>query len=286
MAKRWGLALSGGGILGITHLGVIEVLLDAGLKPNYISGTSAGAIVGGLLAAGTDLSRISQEVGAIFSDKEFTGIKPLRLTTKGISGIIPGDFIETILERLIGKITIDQVEIPLALTAVDLITGSLVIFTNRPPVPGLREYYDITRDRLYFCDTKLSIAIRSSVSLPGVFSPKRYDHLALIDGGIRDIIPVYEIRRMGAEEVIAVDLGTHAEKPQVVDDLVSIISRSFSLACRNQAKQSLAQHASLVLQPDVFEIGFPSKSRIQKLIDSGRKVARAHLGKIVQLLGI
>ncbi len=286
--KSWGIALGAGGILGFAHLGVLEVLEKRGLKPGFIAGTSAGALVGGLWALGVASSVIKSEMQTMLLDKRVSdlsqGILTLRqhstdglVSTMAVSGLLDGFLIETLIDRLTKSKKVSDVSIGLSIVSCDLITGNVVVFTNFPC--RLRN-----ESRKYSTDAALSAAIRASISLPGIFVPKKFGNMELVDGGIKEMVPAYEIRRMGAKAVLAVDLGSHIDRCQKVKSIYSVLTRSFNLASRGSTLAHLDKYASMTLQPEVWDIGFPTPSKIKALINAGRVCAERHIDQWINLI--
>lgn len=289
--RKWGLALGGGGIYGLAHIGVLEVLERCGLVPDVIAGTSAGALVAGLWASGVDLTRIEKESGDVFFNDDIydAEIKPLsrslEIAQMAIGGLVGGSLIESTVDRLTGGASLCDARIPLAITSVDLETGFLVVFTNDPPKSNAMTECLRARGRIYVTDAKISEAVRASISIPGVFVPKKFAEFTLVDGGVKDMVPVFEVRRMGAEEAVGVDLGLHAEHPQKPTNLLSVLSRSFSLATRETTKRYLQEHATLILEPDVVSVtGFMTPAKAKSLISAGRVCAEKALGRLCRIV--
>jgi len=289
--RKWGLALGGGGIYGLAHIGVLEVLERYGLVPDVLAGTSAGALVAGLWASGVDLTRIEKEYGDLFLGDEMyeVEVKPLsrslEVTQRGIGGLIGGGLIEATIDRLTGGARLSDARIPLAITSVDLVTGLVVVFTNDPPASESALDSLRARGRIYLTSAKISEAIRASISIPGLFVPKRFAEFVLVDGGLKDMVPVFEVHRMGAEEVVGVDLGLHVEHPQNPTNLLGVLSRSFSLATRETTKRYLHEYATLILEPDVTSVsGFMTPAKVKSLISAGRVCAEKALGRLCKVL--
>lgn len=275
--KKWGLALGAGGILGFAHIGVIQVMEEYGLKPAFISGSSAGAIVAALYSVGFKPRRIQNEVTKMAARNDLWDPVPAdeKVSAMGISGIIGGKVIEGIFDVMLKGKSLKSASMPLSICSVDLISGEIVVFTNEKPISDAR----VLPGRVYLDDCKISEAVRASISIPGIFVPKKIGGFHLVDGGVKDMVPAYEARRMGAEEVIAVDLGVHAERPEYATNLLSVVMRSFALASRETVVEQLKAHASLVLQPRVEDLGFPTPDKINKLIQEGRRCALENMGR-------
>lgn len=289
-ALQWGLALGGGGVLGFAHIGILMAMRLYGLTPSMIAGTSAGGAVAGLLAAGVNITGIQDGAIALTAEDNIMDSEIIELSSGGarafslgFKGLVRGGFIESWCDRLTGGKRISDVEMPLAITAVDVESGDEVVFTNQPPrlTTSILGYHT---GRVYITDAKISEAIRASISLPGVFVPKKLHGRALVDGGVLNMVPVNELKRMGADEIVAVDLGSHAEKPQKVDGVIDVLSRCFSLASRREVERTLTEHATLILQPEVWDIGFPTPNKARALIESGKACAEKNMDRLVTML--
>ncbi len=287
--KQWALALSGGGILGFAHIGVLMGLESHCLYPKMLAGTSAGALVAGLYAAGIDLTGIEANTLALFDSRGAAQVLSLdsvisftaetTVHSLGLKGIISGNFLETYLHDLTNGKRLTEVDIPLSIVAVDIETGDEVVFTNEPPHPKPKG-----KQKVYVTDATLAEAIRASVSLPGVFVPKHFRGRFLVDGGVKNMAPVDEPKRMGFEEVVAVDLGLRLEHPERARNLVSIVARSFSLACRGETKRNINLHATVILQPEVSDIGIPTPAKIKALIEAGKLCVEENVKRLTSLL--
>ncbi len=175
-----GLALGSGVARGWAHIGIIQTLLDAGIVPDIIAGTSIGALVGGLYLGG--------QLQAL--DDWSRGLSRLKITRYldfqfGGGGLITGRRLTDLLERTVGGIHIQDLSHPFVAIATDLVTG--------------RE--------IWLREGKLIDAMRASYALPGLFTPIEIDGRWLVDGALVNPVPVSVCRRAGAEVVIAVDLN-------------------------------------------------------------------------------
>ena len=175
-----GLALGEGAARGLAHIGVLQVLHNAKIRIEYIAGTSAGALVGGLYAAG-----LSPEVmKRLVTRDRFKTLNKIFMPTFPHGGLFDGKRVSDFIGTIVGERTIEELKIPFAAVATDFITGDEVILRS-----GL-----------------LKEAIRASTCIPGVFSPPWLgDHL-LCDGALVNPVPVDVVRKMGADIVIAVNL--------------------------------------------------------------------------------
>ncbi len=178
---KLGLALGSGAARGMAHIGVLHALADAGMMPDIVAGTSIGALVGGVYAAGkldelTDivLGLDWKQVAHYFMEMSFPR-----------SGLIEGVKMTEFLAKIVGTCEITDLPIAFRVVATEIMSGREIVID----------------------DGTLVAAIRASIAVPGIFTPaKRHDDL-LVDGGLVNPVPVSVCRAMGAEQIIAVDLN-------------------------------------------------------------------------------
>jgi len=273
-----GLALSGGGARGAAHVGVIKVLEAEGVPIDFIAGTSMGAIVGGLYAAGLSTEAIERELleqdwdrllddrppyrDLLFRRKEERRLYPVdfeigfqrgRLVLP--SGILSGQNLALELRRLLlpiaGVTDFDRLAIPFKAVGADIETGEMVILD----------------------DGDLPRALRASMAIPGVFTPIEIDGRLLVDGGIANNLPVDVVRAMGADVVIAIDVSEPLLERGELDSLVGIANQALNLLTRQNMEPRLAD-ADVLIQPDVTPFGVMSFERAAEIVAAGEKAAR------------
>ncbi len=181
MKRNVALVLSSGGARGIAHIGVIEELTKSGYHITSVAGTSMGSVVGGLLAKGT----LAEFTEWLLSFTKMDVIKFLDLTT-GSGGLIKGEKIIKVLADFVGDINIEDLSIPFACVAADLIGQKEVVFKNG----------------------SLIQAIRASSSIPTVFLPVAYENMLLVDGGVLNPLPLDIIHRNDGDILIAVNVNS------------------------------------------------------------------------------
>ncbi len=179
--RKIGIALSGGATHGGAHIGVLQVLEKAGIQPEIIAGTSAGAIIGAAYAAGVDLEFMSK----LFCKVKWPDL--LRFSMNRHPSLFDTGPMEDFLRVNIGDYTFDQLPKPFAAIGCDITTGKRVVLKEGP----------------------LALAVRASAAIPGLFPPVEWKDRLLVDGGLVDNLPVEEVREMGANYIIAVDLTSH-----------------------------------------------------------------------------
>ncbi len=223
-----GLVLGGGGARGYAHLGVLKKLEEMRIPYDYIAGTSMGSIVGGFLATGMDTEELIRVVRAadwddLFSDKTDREDLPFRRKTDdalglfgpklGVGkdndllpkGVMAGQKItfmfESVASQRVNAASFDHLPIPYRAIATDIVSGQMVVVDSGG----------------------LSMAMRASMSVPGVFDPVRRDGALLVDGGLVRNLPVDIARKMGADVVIAVDVGTKLATKEELNSALAII---------------------------------------------------------------
>lgn len=210
MPANPGIALGSGGARGLAHVGVLEVLLESGIRPAFVAGTSMGAIVGAAYASGnfrkladTLRSLDIAEAAALFLDFGF-----------GKPGLVKGRRVMGFLAAIIPDITFNELQIPFAAMATDIATGEAVAITRGRVLP----------------------AIRASISIPGVFTPVKRGAATLVDGGISSPVPVAMARSLGAESVVAVNVDDVAPCPYNTHRLPAMVNRAIDFRERLHAK--------------------------------------------------
>ncbi|MBP6785964.1 MAG: patatin-like phospholipase family protein [Candidatus Promineofilum sp.] len=180
---RLGLVLGGGGARGLAHIGVMQVFQREGIPVDLIAGTSMGALVGALYAAGVPIATVKEEVGRLSSLKEQLKLVDVNLSAAGLS--LGGRRIYNVMADLLGpELTFADLRLPLAMASVDIRSGREVVLQG-----GL-----------------VIDAVRASISVPGIFEPVNLGDYRLVDGGVLDNVPVDVARAMGATHTIAVDV--------------------------------------------------------------------------------
>lgn len=225
-----GVALSGGGARGFVHVGVLEALEHAGFPIDCVSGTSMGSVIGALYSSGMSVEKIWEfgtKISSLKVSRDFGGLKFINLLIS--DKLISPTYITQFLENNLKDVTFENMSVPFACVAMDFKTGERIIFRDGP----------------------VSIAVRSSVNLPGIFVPVEYRHRYLVDGGVVDFIPIDAARILGGQWIIAsVAEGGPMELPQnVFLSLLQVIDIRGSLLAKDAQKK-----AHFVIRPDVGEI--------------------------------
>jgi NTE family protein len=284
---RIGLVLSGGGARGFAHVGVLQILDSLNIPVHFITGTSMGSIVGGLYSigySGLDLDSLVKSIDwtIIFSDqppreklayfeKQDVGRFQLSLQTRNYkiqepSGLIFGQKISLLLTRLItpqyNDVNFDELPIPYRCIAADLITGNEVVLDQG----------------------SLPKAIRSSMSVPSIFTPVEWGDSLLVDGGVLNNLPVDVAREMGASHIIAVNVSAPLRSKENLSGAISILYQSLSLAANIKEKENLLK-SDIVITPDLqgFSATDFAENKIRIMIERGKAAARKNLDQLLQL---
>ena len=247
-APRIGLALGGGAAKGFAHVGVIAVLEEAGLRPDYVVGTSAGSLVAALYASG----KSSAELQKTAMSMEEAAITDWMLPLVG-RGVFRGDALGRFVNESVGGRLIEDMRIPLGVVATDLGNGQAVLFRRG--------------------DT--GTAVRASSAVPAVFVPVKINGRDYVDGGLVAPVPVRYARQMGAELVIAVDISTAPEDSPTKDTL-QILLQTFSIMGKSINQHELRE-ADIVVRPSLVGLKSADFSARQRAIDAGRAAMLAAL---------
>jgi len=245
---RIGLALGGGAAKGFAHVGVIAVLEEAGLRPSYVVGTSAGSLVAALYASGKSSAELQKAALAI----EEVAITDWMLPLVG-RGMFRGDALGRYVNEAVSGRLLDQMSIPLGVVATDLGNGQAMLFRRG--------------------DT--GTAVRASSAVPGVFVPVRISGRDYVDGGLVAPVPVRFTRQMGAELVIAVDISTVPEE-NTANDTLQILLQTFSIMGRSINQHEL-KDADIIIRPSLVGLKSADFSARLKAIEAGRAAMLAAL---------
>ncbi|MBC8478131.1 patatin-like phospholipase family protein, partial [bacterium] len=272
---RVGLALSGGGARGLAHIGVLQVLEEAGIEVDVIAGTSMGALVGGMYASGYKPDEIQQRLTALNWQEYYFDSAERRSMFPGIRETVSGHLFQIRFRNFVPYI-------PMAVPSGQRFLTTLLklnkrgIYQNYKSWDLLRVSFRcvttdlVTGKRVVFSRGDLSEAIRASMSIPLLLAPVVWDSLLLVDGGLVENIPVETARAAGADFVIAVDVtagmrnATELRHPWEVIDQIS----NFTITPRNN---ELLQQADLVITPATSAWGSSDYTRMEEIIQLGRK---------------
>ncbi|NOZ63279.1 MAG: patatin-like phospholipase family protein [Calditrichaeota bacterium] len=236
--KKIGLALSGGAVLGIAHLGVIKALEEKNITFDIIAGTSAGSLVGAFLAAGYTV----QQLYSMTKNISWDVLGKVTIPTKGL---LNSHALQDFIEKELHNVAIEQLPKPFAAVGVDLTSGKQVVFRSGP----------------------VSEAVRASCAIPGVFTPLIRDEKVIVDGGVLNFLPTDVARDMGADYVIGVKLTPSITPNKPPQNIIQILVNSFTLAL-----SQIAEHApagDFTITPDLVGLNPHDFKQADDLFERG-----------------
>lgn len=282
---KLGIALSGGGIRGIAHAGVLKALEDNGIKIDIIGGTSAGSLIAALYAMGYSpyyiyilFKRYAKEMVNINSGPIISGIGNFMMNKKNtLQGLKSGKSLETIYNQIAYKKGIrklNQIKMPIVIPTVDIMNSKEYVFTNYIP----KNVEDISQ---YITNITVGKAVRASSSFPAVFNPCEFENHAFMDGGALDNIPVHEVKKQGADKVIAVkfDADPVDEKSNIMD----IVMKTIDIMGNKISEESL-EMSDLVLSVYTDKVGLLDVQKLDSCYQYGYNCAVENMEKIKEIL--
>jgi NTE family protein len=285
----FGLALSGGGLLGAAHLGVVQALGEHGLVPSGYAGTSAGGLVAGLLAAGVpvaDIIAAGQAVAndpARFFDVNWRGLLhelPFEEGPPPTGLIQPDRFLQHLLALCPQVTSTSAWKAPCALVSLDVVAEEAVAFVHPATTPGpARGRWRIAADR------PLAEALRATMALPGLFEGVRTPHSVLVDGGGADTLPADWAAALVGGPVLAVDVAPPRHLPPAHIGLWDVIALSEAYATATESELRAAGLPVLVVAPETADIPFFGFRDYGRLIARGRQAVERALPAIERFLG-
>ncbi len=225
---KFGLALGSGSARGLAHVGVIQVLEAYNIPIDIIAGTSIGSVVGSLYATGASIDQLEEAALSIKKSTTLFLIDP----ALPHSGLISGKKIEEMLNDLaLEDKTFDDLEIPFEAVAADVESGAEVILNQG----------------------KVIDAVRASISIPGIFTPVKYQDYYLVDGGVVNPVPVNVVQKMGADIIFAVSLAKL--KPYTTALVISKETGNLEEVEKSSIlQQKIEQVKSTFESPNIFEV--------------------------------
>ena len=256
---KLGLALGGGAARGFAHVGVLQVLEEAGIKPDLVVGTSAGSFVAALYASGktpTQLQRMAETMDeAVFTDWT------VPLLGRGMMrGEALARYVNTQANGQASTRQIEEFKLPLGIVATDLNTGQGVLFQRGD----------------------VGTAVRASSAVPSVFEPVRINGRDYVDGGLVSPVPVRFARQMGAEVVLAIDISSAPEYGHT-GDMFQILMQTFTIMGKSINNFELRE-AELVVRPALGNVGSAEFSARRRSIEAGRAAMQQALPRLRALM--
>ena len=252
-----GVVLGGGGCRGIGHIGVLKAFDELGVKIDYLACCSAGSIVGALYSFGKTPAEI-EKLAKSLKKRDVSGgsipfVKPMK-TEK----------LENILNDVFGDVTVfSEMKIPITVVCTDLKTGKEMDF----------DYGNVAK------------VVSASCAVPGVFTPVVYEDMHLVDGGLRNNVPVDVVRRMGANVVFAIDVNHLRGTGTQSLSTVSVLSATVGIMMQSKVDETL-EMADLIFEPALETFSPLKLEGIDEMIKIGYDTVMANKSKIIKMLGL
>ncbi len=250
-----GLALGGGAARGFAHVGVIAALEEAGIKPDFVVGTSAGSLVAAIYASGKNATQLQQAALAM----EEADITDWTLPFFG-RGMLRGDALARYVNAQVNNKLMESMVIPLGVVATDLRTGQGALFQRG--------------------DT--GMAVRASSAVPSVFNPVKIGAAEYVDGGLVSPVPVRYARQMGAELIIAVDISS-APEGNAADSQLQILLQTFAIMGKSINSFEL-KDAELVVRPELVGVKSGDFTAKRRAMDAGKAAMQRAMPQLRALI--
>lgn len=281
-----GLALSGGGIRGIAHAGALKALEDNQIPIDIIGGTSSGALISSLYALGYSpyyiyvlFKRYAKDIAKMNSAPILSGIGNMMMNKKvKLTGLKTGRSIEKAYDGLAKKKGIEKIgdikNIPIVIPTVDIVNAKEYIFTNK--VPKGEEEND-----KYITNISLGKAVRASSSFPAVFCPCKYEKHQFLDGGMLDNIPVTEVKKQGANKVIAINFK--ADDVDESSNIMDLAMRTLDIMGNKISEKSLNE-SDYILTIKTDKTGLLDVEKLDSCYKYGYAAVTQNIEKIKKIL--
>lgn len=247
------MALGGGFARGITHIGVLQALAELGIEIDIVSGTSSGSIIGALFAAGYPPQGIEQ----VARTTTWRDLGHLVVPRRSLLG---ADRLEKSLETLLRGKSFADLRMPFAAVSTDLLRAEKVAVSSGP----------------------VSLAVRASCALPGLFPPVEWEDKLLVDGGTVENVPVQTARELGADYVIGVDLYSDIADASQVEGIIAVLMRSLEITQRYRCLVQL-QTADVCIEPRLAGESLIDLNRVEEYVRAGYVATMAQQDELLQL---
>ncbi len=282
-AGEIGYALSGGGARGFAHIGVLKVLEEEGLKPDFISGTSIGAIIGGMYAMGYDAAEIeemacSTDWNALMKDR--VSRRDLYIGQKRWAPY--GNAVFELDEHWLPKLPSAVLKVnSLNLKLFDLVASAAQEQDfSRYPIPFSCVATDLGTGQPYiFKSGSLLQAMRASISIPSILPPFQVGEEYYIDGGISQNLPIAEVKEMGAQYVVGIKVNSTLRDAEHLSSIVDVLDQTINIGVSRNLSEGLDQ-CDLLLEPDLLQYFSGNFRYVREIIAIGESYAREHIEEI------
>jgi NTE family protein len=273
--RRIGIALCGGAARALSHIGVLQVLEDAGIEISAVSGCSMGAIIGAIYSTGFDL----KEMESFVTSTDWRNFLILSFLSLSRIGIVNDRKVDEVLKKFLGDKTFAECKKDFCCVAVDILNSKKVVFNSG----SLKE------------------AVRASMAVPGVFTPVCQQDAMLVDGGVMEPLPTNALKSLNVNFIIASSIIFESAKSDYLKcdtvtgmknnseskklSIQAILDKSISMMHTQMVKSYLLD-AQIIIEPKIGDFGFFDFSKGKDIIESGRKAAIEKIPEIKRKLRI
>ena len=262
MSKTLGLALGSGGARGVAHAGFLYALEEEGIKPDFITGCSMGAVIGGCYASGMSAAKIKEAILSIKA-RDIVDVTPSVISKMSI---LRSKKMRDLLVSYIGKRDIKDLPIPFKCVATELYSGKLHVFEEGDAAE----------------------AIQASSTIPTIFRPVQIEDKLFVDGGCLCRVPVKILKEMGADVVVAVDALKNAAQPvDKVHNIITMVLRVYDIMDAHQTEQMRILEdglCDLLIEPEMKGMSQYVIKDLDKAYDEGYEAGKQNIEKIKELL--
>ena len=260
MSKKLGFALGAGGSRGVAHIGFLKAMEENGIVPDYISGCSMGSVVGACYAMGMSPDQMMEEVSKL----KFTDIFDLSLDPFRNGALLRAKKMHKKLKTYLKDVTFNDLQKPFTCVATDLVSGELKTLSG---------------------DIKVVDAVASSSAIPAIFKPFAIDDMVLVDGGVKCRVPIKQVRDMGAEVVVAVDVLGEIRKCERRLNVFSVMFRVFDIMDAHTTDNCVKENCpDLFIVPDLGDMVQFKFKDIGNAYEIGYKTGLEYVEKIKELI--
>lgn len=280
-----GVALAGGGLKGLAHIGALQALEELGIKIDYLSGTSSGSMFATFYAVGFSTEEIKNKTIEYYKLLTKIPKKPIfkagaTYITSGVAkieGLIPGENVENLVKNILKTSKIEnmnEIQLPYAIATVDAISTKECIFLSKK--------IDLKNDDIdYLYDVPIATAVRASMAFPGVFTPCNYRKYNFIDGGTKDNLPIKILKDMGAEKTLALSFKIDEYEPK--EDIFAILLRTVDIFSLKDVRKA-QKEADLAIEIDCKGTTLLEITDADQVIKTGYDTIMNHKEEILKIL--
>ena len=250
--------MGAGGSRGVAHLGFLQAMEEEDIRPDFITGCSMGSVIGGAYSAGVPLDKMKE---AVFKLRLLDLIAP----TRKRGGLFDTRKIRKLLERHMGNPEFADLKIPFRCIAVDMISQTTVEFFEGNVIEG----------------------ITASSTIPMIFKPLEKDGMRLIDGGILDRVPYREVKAMGADVVVAVDVLGRLDCSEKMPSTIGVLMETIDLMCNIRSEMKHQQDKEIIdfwIEPSLGNMTQFTFKQFQFAYERGYEIGKEYAPKIKKAL--